>query len=98
MSEECQVTALSPSYERLPSHIQRGMREYIEHGHIPGHFLSAVLCNKLVLFFGLADEVNRARMFDIVGWVHNDAPSGSWGSEQKMKAWAAHRGLEGLEI
>ncbi len=93
-----QADSLRPSYDKLPGHIQGGMRVYIERGMIPGDFLRAVLSNKLAESFGQADEVNRARMYDIVGWLYNDAPGQSWGSEEKMKAWAAHCGLEGLDL
>lgn len=77
------------NYEILPSHLRGGLQRYIEQGEIPGGFLQAVIANNLCESFGRADEVNRVRMFDIVNFMHNEAPGQCWGSPAKMKAWAA---------
>jgi hypothetical protein len=45
--------------------------------------------------FGRADEINRERLFDIVGFFYNEAPSPCWGSPQKMTEWARSGGLLG---
>ncbi len=84
------------NYSKLPSHIQDGVERYIEHGVPPGDFLTAVICNDLRESFGRADEVNIARMFDIVGFFYNEAPGGCWGSLEKMKRWVKIGGLNGL--
>jgi hypothetical protein len=82
-------------YERLPGHIRDGVRDYIERGHLPGDFLRAVISNHLSQSFGYADEINRERLYDIVGFFHNEAPGPCWGSVDKMHAWAAQGGLVG---
>ncbi len=82
-------------YSLLPEHIQEGVRLYIERGVLPGDFLQAVICNNLKESFAYADNTNCARMYDIVSFFYLHAPSISWGSEKKMKAWESTGGLEG---
>jgi hypothetical protein len=82
-------------YKRLPAHIRSGVRDYIERGHLPGDFLRAVISNNLSQSFGYADEINRARLFKIVSFFHNEVPGPCWGSVDKMHAWAAQGGLSG---
>lgn len=73
--------------ERLPEHIRGGLKDYIEH-HVPvGHFLTAVLSNDLTEACARADQTNRYRLFDIVDWLYNEAPSVCWGSRRKVDAW-----------
>lgn len=85
-------------YGRLPSHIRSGVQVYIETGRLPGDFLQAVICNDLSRAFGHADEINRDRLYDIVGFFHNEAPGPCWGSLEKMHAWAAQDGLAGIDL
>lgn len=75
------------NYELLPGHIREGVKRYIEKGIEPGSFLTAIICNDLKESFGRADETNRARMFDIVGFFYNEAPSRCWGSQETMNRW-----------
>jgi len=80
-------------YELLPEHIRGGTQRYIEDGVLPGGFVRAVISNDLKEAFGRADETNRLRMFDIVGFFYNEAPMDCWGSPENMTAWAQHQGL-----
>ena len=74
-------------YSKLPEHIQSSVQGYIE-DHCPVEsFLEAVICNDLKESFGRADEINIARMFDIVSFFYNEAPISCWGSKEKMNAW-----------
>ena len=77
-------------YSKLPEHIQQGFRDYIEYGVPMGDFGTAVLENDLMEAFMRADETNIARMFDIVSFVYNEAPSACHGSREKVKSWLAH--------
>lgn len=86
------------NYDLLPSHIRSGVKDYIENGHIPGDFLTAVISNDLSESFGRADETNREWLFDIVNFFYNEAPFDCWKSVTKMQAWAAHRGLAGIDV
>jgi hypothetical protein len=92
-------------YSKLPEHIRGGMRRYIEEGIIPGDFLQAVIKNNLVDSFGKADETNQARMFDIAGFMYNEAPIPCWNSSAKnrhvnpddiLKNWHEKGGLIGI--
>lgn len=84
-------------YSGLPEHMRDGARLYIEYGVEPGSFMSAVICNDLREAMGRADSINRERLFDIVCWFHNEAPSMSWGSREKMRAWVSAREAERVE-
>lgn len=74
-------------YSQLPEHMQEAARLYLEHGVRPGDFLTSVICNDLFGAMGRADCVNQQRMFDICSFFYNEAPSGSYGSEEKMSNW-----------
>ena len=81
------------NYEILPEHIRGGMQRYIENCIPPGDFLTAVICNDLKNSFGLADDINKKRLFDIVNFMYNEAPSLCWGSYEKMNSWLS-KGLK----
>ncbi len=82
-------------YSVLPKHLQNALREYIERGHIPGDFLTAVLSNNLMGAFSLADEISKPALGDILQFLWNAAPSACWGSKEFMTRWSSHRGREG---
>lgn len=83
-------------YNLLPRHLRGGVREYIEHGHPPGHFLTAVIKNDLGNACSHADETCRVALFGIVSFFYNEAPSQCWGSPDRMQAWRDHRGFAGM--
>ena len=74
------------NYDRLPAHMRDGMRLYIEQHIRPGGFLMAVLSNNLTNAIGLADETNRDRLPDYVGFLYNEVPADYWGSPAKVDA------------
>jgi len=74
-------------YSRLPEHCQDGMKHYIENRIPPGNFLIAVLENNLSEAIGRADSVNINRIKDYVMFLYNEAPSGCWGSPEKVSKW-----------
>jgi hypothetical protein len=74
-------------YDRLPVGLRGGLERYIEHGVPPGHFLTAVLTNDLREACSRADDINRYLLWDIVGWLWNEAPAPCWGSPEKVSAW-----------
>ena len=78
-------------YDKLPEHCRGGMKRYIEDGVIPGKFLQKVICNDLVGALGRADSINTARIRDYADFLYNEAPTPSWGSKEKMEAWAKKR-------
>lgn len=83
-------------YHLIPEHCREGMQRYIEQGILPGDFLRAIICNDLVEAASRADIINRYRLYDYAGFLFQ-APSGCWGSEEKMQAWHDRRGLSGAQ-
>lgn len=76
---------------------QDDIDRYRDHGVLPGSFLQAVLENDLVRAFQQADEDNGRGMAQIVGYCYNHLPGGSWKSPERVREWAAHKGLAGLQ-
>lgn len=77
-----------PDYDKLPTPDLRGSLEaYIEHGYMPGHFLTAVLSNDLFDAVGRADSYNLSLIPNIVIWIWNEAPSACHGSREKVRTW-----------
>jgi len=82
---------VSDFYDELPEGLRGGMRRWIESGIQPGHFLTAVLSNDLREACARADSENRFRLFDIVAWLYNRAPSACWGSPENVAEWPKRR-------
>jgi hypothetical protein len=74
-------------YSILPEHMQEGMKLYIEKGIEPGHFLRAVLENKLVESFAYADDINIRNMFNWADFMYNQCPLEARGSKEKVEQW-----------
>lgn len=80
------------TYDLLPTaRLAGAMKRYIENGIPPGHFLTAILSNDLKEACARADDDHRYRLFDIVGWLYNEAPASCWGSPEKFEAWLTSR-------
>ena len=80
------------NYDKIPVPRMVGsMRRYLEHGILPGHFLTAVLSNDLIEACGRADDENRAALFEWCRWLVNEAPPGSYGSPEYVKTWLEYR-------
>lgn len=74
--------------QTVPEHLQHGIRDWVDEHIQPGHFLTAVIDNNLSEAVGRADAKSLAALGDIVRWFYNHAPSASWGSVERRKAWA----------
>lgn len=61
------------------------LERYLNHGIMPGSFMTAVLENNLMEAFGRADICNEANMKNIVGYMYNNIPSNTWGSPERVK-------------
>ncbi len=83
------------NYDRLPEHMRGGARRYIERGIPPGNFMQAVIRNDLFDALGRADDINRHRLYDICCFFYNDAPSGCFGSLERLSTWMKQGGLSG---
>ncbi len=80
------------SYWKIPEHIYEALKRYVDNRLPPGDFLWAVLSNNLVLAVMAADEQNRAKLCDIVGFIYNEIPFISHGNPEKVKKW-----LQGMD-
>jgi len=87
---------MNPDYSKLPEHMRAGAKLWIENGIATGGFLCAVIENNLKEAFVCADDINLARMRDIVGFFYDEAPGGCWGSPEKAKEWRKVGGWNGV--
>jgi hypothetical protein len=72
---------------QIPDHAREAFYRYFRYGFAPGGFCSAVLANDLISAAAKADHWNRPYLADIVLWVQNNAPTGSWGSYDQLQGW-----------
>ena len=77
------------NYSKLPVGLQDGMQRYVEHGILPGDFLTAVLENNLFTAVSRADDTNIKLIPEIVKWIYNEIPQHSWGSPKDVEEWTA---------
>ena len=71
----------------LPDYMVEGMYNYLTYKIPPGSFMSAVLCNDLYAACQCADGTNRFRLFGYIDFLHNEAPTKSFGSYDAYKTW-----------
>ena len=71
----------------IPPYMRGGLDRYINDRIQPGHFLTAVLENKLVEALGHADSTNIRNLPAYVSFLYNHVPSSCWGSPVKVEAW-----------
>ena len=81
----------------IPERMLSALSRYLYHGIAPGDFLTAVLMNDLSEACGRADDENRYLIFEYVKFLHNELPSGCWGSPENFKAWIKKGGLKGKQ-
>ena len=77
----------------IPDRMKLAIDAYVNDRRPVGGFLTAVLSNNLKESFAMADEDNRAHLYDIVRYCHNEIPFVCWGSPQKVKAWLQREDL-----
>jgi|TARA_R100000306_G_C4369423_1_gene139221 hypothetical protein len=63
------------------------LQTYVEHGIEPGHFLTGVLMNDLLMACTHADPQNEKSLRWIVTWVFNMLPMGCYGSKDNVAWW-----------
>ena len=83
-------------YDLAPVNCQDTLRAYIEQGVHPGGFLTAFLCGDLFDAMARADDINQHQFYSLTGWLYNYAPSGCYGSPQKVAEWMKARRMEGV--
>lgn len=75
------------SYYPIREDLYGAFERYLNHGIMPGSFLTAVLENNLADAFGRADMANSANLKNIIGYVYNHLPSNAWGSEKTVSQY-----------
>jgi hypothetical protein len=85
-------------WDRLPvPGLVPALRRWVALGVAPGGFLDAALRNDLRWTVINADSENRRCILAWVLFLHHELPAPCWGSAEAVSAWAAHRGLAGLD-
>lgn len=72
-------------YYPMRNDLYGALERYLNHGILPGGFLTAVLENNLMEAFGRADSMNSANLRNIVGYIYNHIPSNAWGSKERVR-------------
>lgn len=85
-------------YSRLPVHMQKTARLYVEKGIPGGSFFTAVASNDLMGAFGKADEDNRDAMWEWCNFFYNEVPMECHGSPEIVRAWIERGGVEGRGV
>ena len=73
----------------IPEHMIDAVLRYFNDHIEPGDFLCALLANDFMQACGRADDQNIAALPAWAALLYNLAPSGSYGSPEKVKAWLA---------
>jgi hypothetical protein len=84
------VDGMAVDYSGLPESHQDTMKLYIEHGYQPGSGWTAILHNDLRAVV-MVDAETAAALPRIYRWLVNHAPSGCWGSPEKVTEWMRSR-------
>ena len=84
------------NYNLLPESMRDGVRRYIERGISGGGFLDAVFANDLTGALIRADAEAVAALPALARFLRMSPPD-CWGDRAAVRAWIAHRGLEGIE-
>lgn len=71
----------------IPEHTKESLMNYFNRCWEPGGFLMAVLRNDLYAAATKADYVNGPELANIVKWIINNAPYGSYGDHEVVKDW-----------
>lgn len=82
-------------YTRIPPLVRESLDAYARTGRPTGHFLQALLSNKLFEACSRADDDTVWTLPIIVTYVHNHLPGACHGSPAAVREWIQKRGLEG---
>lgn len=85
------------NYQRI-IHIKDSLERYLNHGIMPGGFLTAVLSNDLTGAFSHADHINYDLIGHIVKFLYNEFPIDAWGSPENVSAWVQMRKDENTNV
>ena len=71
----------------IPEHTKEALMGYFNNCWEPGSFLMSVLTNDLYGAATRADHINSGELSNIVKWVMNNAPYGSFGDRETVQDW-----------
>ena len=71
----------------IPEHMINVVLGYFTDHRRPGAFLQALLKNDLMEACARADDTNAAALTVWASFLYSEAPSGSFGSPEKVEAW-----------
>lgn len=74
-------------WKDVPAHLLVSLVRYAQHREPLGHFLTAVLEDRLSEAVGRADLHSILNLRGIVMFVYNELPLECHGSPEKVKAW-----------
>ena len=95
---EQQIRNISIHGMRIPEHMIGATLRYFNDHVEPGSFLQAVLEDDFMGAWRCADDKNTAAMGAWAALLYEEAPLGSYGSPENVKAWLAMRQDEGSAI
>jgi len=78
---------MTSQYDKIRPDIRAALARYAREHSGVGGFLRAVLSNDLMEALGRADDENRAAIWEICLYVHNEMPSLCHGSPERYKEW-----------
>jgi hypothetical protein len=78
----------SVDYSRLPANVRGPIERYIERGIDPGSGLRMVLEGDIMAVCAV-DHDTSAVLPELLRWLYNYAPAGSWHDAERVKAWMA---------
>jgi len=71
----------------VPRHTQETLEGYLLRGWEPGGFVTSMLALDMERALTTADTGNRQMLWVIGQWIMQNAPEGSWGNYENVKAW-----------
>jgi len=74
-------------YSKIPPHMHKGVKLYVEKKVPPGSFLRAVLENDFYEAVVKADQINLCYFREWAKFLYRELPSICWGSKEKVQAW-----------
>lgn len=85
-------------FDGIPAYMHDAIRNYVDHGWLPGGFLTAVLANDLFDAVAHADSANRFCLPAWVEFITNHCPAACHGSFERVNKWVNAGGFHGLMV
>lgn len=82
-----EIKLTQDEYYPIREDLLGALERYLNHGIMPGSFLTAVLENNLCEAFSRADHINEKNMKNIMGYIYNRIPLNAWGSREKVEKY-----------